>query len=271
MDFEIAVIMKLQRALNEMITPGWLEIRTVRDWSIACTAELQEAIDTQPWKWWKCYGVRPERLLLELIDVLHFSTSGHMTQVHCGHLSTDFVDAGTGASAGLDSASGPGAGLATSGTGIGDGTVNEARVEATARATARATAQATANTDIVSQLMDLMNKSIRAFSIGREEREPLFLSITNGVLKLAKDNKIPIIQNYFAKHCLNYIRQLKGYKNGTYIKPTNEDSVLFEAASLFDGNLTLPENYNIIASHLYDVYKIDFPLRNSYESWISLI
>jgi dUTP pyrophosphatase len=217
---DIECINALQTRLNEFITPNWIEVRTLKEWAVACMSEIQEAIDTQKWKWWKKSSTDDDRLLLELVDILHFSTSGYVTQSQQPPRT------------------------------VGNYLIPVASLDV---------AQFR-DSDTLSQLVMLMKIATFCF-----EGSGNFADITNGVLMMAKSRDMPIMQNYFAKHCLNYIRQLKGYKTGLYKKPENEDSLLHNAAGFYDSGLSHSENYDTIASYLYDAYNIEFPLRLSFE------
>jgi dimeric dUTPase (all-alpha-NTP-PPase superfamily) len=68
-----------QHQLNTLTKPDWL-INTP-NYDLAALVELfGEAIDHTPWKWWKAGKLEKDRLFLELIDVLHFTTSTLLTK-----------------------------------------------------------------------------------------------------------------------------------------------------------------------------------------------
>eukprot|EP01060_Flectonema_neradi_P008382 TRINITY_DN159_c1_g1_i2.p1 TRINITY_DN159_c1_g1~~TRINITY_DN159_c1_g1_i2.p1 ORF type:complete len:231 (+),score=40.43 TRINITY_DN159_c1_g1_i2:116-808(+) len=101
-----------------------------------------------------------------------------------------------------------------------------------------------------------------------------FLTITRLVVEAADDLEFNIVAYYVAKHTLNYIRQLGGYKSGTYKKVNEgvEDNELLhqciEGITLEDITAGFEKISNSIMTKVYDVFQVDSEPRKTVSHWM---
>ena len=101
-----------------------------------------------------------------------------------------------------------------------------------------------------------------------------FLTITRLVVEAADDLDFNIVAYYIAKHTLNYIRQLGGYKSGTYKKMNAgvEDNELLhqciDGLTLEDITANFEKVSDTIMTKVYDVFQVDKEPRKTVSQWI---
>ncbi|ESL09434.1 deoxyuridine triphosphatase [Trypanosoma rangeli SC58] len=237
----------LQDSLNAAVHPNWRETRRPDDWALAITMESSELIDSYPWKWWKSLKASADmqNVKIEIADILHFSLSGEMQKR-------------TGDAKGCKD--------------VPLRTMKEHGFFCFPPSDAGAMAayrQTTGNTD-EDELADLVflplanvDNAVATFrniillaSIYR------FDLITEALILVAQDLDFSLVGYYVAKYTLNHIRQLKGYKEGVYVKVRDgvEDNVLLHdclQAVPMDEPLneeTYLETWMKIASSVFDAF-----------------
>ena len=282
-------IRKLQIVLNEFITPSWLLKRSENDWITASISELQEAIDTQHWKWWKGSDKREDRLFLELIDVLHFTISGETQNagkergIHIG-ICDEFreFDMFIPNDVPINEHDRYIIELVNkepSPAGILFSQILKKTLFMTSGLKDRGLKSLP---DATRSIIDNFAKGmVKLVEIKKPESMVGFLhhlmslvlvgnftKVTSLIVEFATDEKFPIVPAYFAKHVLNYIRQLGGYKTGDYSKPANEDATLLEGAALYIPELDLQMNFDLIATFLFDTYKVPNETRKFFADWL---
>ncbi|KAJ9473484.1 dUTP diphosphatase [Diplonema papillatum] len=102
-----------------------------------------------------------------------------------------------------------------------------------------------------------------------------FFTITRHVVEAAADLEFNIVSYYIAKHTLNYIRQLGGYKDGTYTKVNKgvEDNELLhqciEGITLKDMSEDFDGISNSIMTKVYDIFQVDASNRKVVSDWLA--
>ncbi|CCW61101.1 unnamed protein product [Phytomonas sp. EM1] len=243
-------LVQLQDGLNAMIDHSWRNVRTPDDWSLAITMETAELIDSYPWKWWKNISSEPDfnNIRIELVDIFHFSLSGAMmvqsivsdkiAMIAKINLSDSFIP------------------FKPKTTGYTTAVNGMAFLPLSNTENALATFR---------NLIQLAN--IYRFDI-----------ITEVIICAAQDFNFNLVAYYIAKHTLNFIRQLNGYKSGSYVKVKNdvEDNVLLHSCI---ENLTLDETldenqytkvWNNIMCKVYDSFQVPNEDRKDVKYWTSL-
>lgn len=203
---------KLQNGLNEIVDPNWLQVRSLDDWALAITMESAELMDSYPWKWWKNIksSVDIQNVKIELTDIFHFALSGDM-QLHSEEkLQEDIV--GKPLRSLCCFCYPPGK----------RGTSMEKETKEGIGA--------------VDNLLDIMffpltdtDNAVATFrNIIQLANAYRFDLVTEAIIAAARDLGFNLVAYYVAKHTLNNIRQMQGYKNGTYVKVRDgvEDNVL---------------------------------------------
>lgn len=133
------------------------------------------------------------------------------------------------------------------------------------------------DTAITAPLSDTKN-AIRTF------RNVIYLAklhrfdvITSIVIAAADDLDFNLVGYYIAKHTLNYIRQLGGYKDGSYVKVKQgqEDNELLHQC-IADANVDqmlsesgYEESWNVVMSNVYEAFNVDVKDRRCSADWIS--
>ncbi len=174
---------RLQGALNSFIDRDWITRRSPDDWGLAITLEAAELIDSYPWKWWKNVNAPPNigNVKVELVDILHFSLSGTMQMLQQRAV----------------------AGAAD----VPQAQQTEAAVKAWGLSPVVAT-----------PLVQTANAVATFRNVIGLAKFHCFDVITEHVVASADDLGFNLVAYYVAKHTLNVIRQLGGYKDGTYVK-----------------------------------------------------
>eukprot|EP00754_Rhynchopus_humris_P003257 Rhum_TRINITY_DN11739_c0_g1::Rhum_TRINITY_DN11739_c0_g1_i1::g.46395::m.46395 len=101
-----------------------------------------------------------------------------------------------------------------------------------------------------------------------------FATITRLTVEAAADLDFNIVSYYIAKHTLNYIRQLGGYKDGTYTKVNKgvEDNELLhqciEGVSLEKISDDFDNVSNDIMDKVYTVFQVDKEFRRTVSQWL---
>ncbi|RNF25362.1 deoxyuridine triphosphatase [Trypanosoma conorhini] len=203
----------LQDSLNESVETNWRQCRRQDDWALAITMESAELIDSYSWKWWKSLKAPADmqNVKIEIADILHFSLSGEMQQRAGGVKEKGNVAVHSLKELGLF-----------------------CRPPSTAGSVA-ATGQRTGNA-ADDELSDLVFLPLtNADSAVATFRNVILLAgiyrfdlITEALMLAAQDLEFSLVGYYVAKFTLNHIRQLKGYKEGAYVKIRDgvEDNVL---------------------------------------------
>ncbi len=97
------------------------------------------------------------------------------------------------------------------------------------------------------------------------------------ILLLAERLDFNISAYYIAKHTLNHIRQLTGYKDGSYVKVNDgvEDNELLHGIIAGITTTDIEENFNDVADKImndvYDTFKVGEADRMSVIKWAELI
>ena len=97
------------------------------------------------------------------------------------------------------------------------------------------------------------------------------------ILLLAERIEFNITAYYVAKHTLNHIRQLTGYKDGSYVKVNNgvEDNELLHDIIKDISTSDIDNNFNMIADGImagvYDVFNVVDDDRMSVMKWAEII
>nr|4DK4_A Chain A, Deoxyuridine triphosphatase [Trypanosoma brucei]4DK4_B Chain B, Deoxyuridine triphosphatase [Trypanosoma brucei]4DKB_A Chain A, Deoxyuridine triphosphatase [Trypanosoma brucei]4DL8_A Chain A, Deoxyuridine triphosphatase [Trypanosoma brucei]4DLC_A Chain A, Deoxyuridine triphosphatase [Trypanosoma brucei] len=209
---------ELQDGLNTVVDKNWRQLRRPGDWSLAITMEAAELLDSYPWKWWKNVKAQPDlqNVKIELTDILHFSLSGAM------QVSDENSGAVHKAEAGSNGESGkhwcyfdqpralPAAG----------GAEYVACVETPGSSlSAPVSADECDLADFMFFPLSDTNNALASFqNIIRLASLQRFQLVTSAVIAAADDIGFNLVAYYVAKHTLNGIRQMKGYKDGTYVK-----------------------------------------------------
>lgn len=233
---------KMQSALNAFIDPNWLQNRTADDWGLAITLESAELIESYPWKWWKNTHAEPDikNVRIELVDILHFSLSG-----------TRQLLAGTKPV--LQPI--PEALLVQP-----EGQHHAGQKVSILRTPLMQTSNAVATFRAV---IDLTR--IHRFDV-----------ITETVIGAAEDLDFNLVGYYIAKHTLNHIRQLGGYKSGVYKKMNDgiEDNVLLhqciEQVTTEDviEEATYVSSWEKVMTSVYEGFRVPAGERKTVAQWM---
>lgn len=105
-----------------------------------------------------------------------------------------------------------------------------------------------------------------------------FETITEMVIEAAEDLDFNMVAYYIAKHTLNYIRQLGGYKDGSYVKVNKgtEDNELLHAciAPVTVGQAldeaTHAQCWDAIMASVYDAFTVAAKDRRTVTMWCSV-
>lgn len=234
---------QLQGALNSFIDKSWITNRHPDDWGLAITLESAELIDSYPWKWWKNTKAQPDiaNVKVELVDILHFSLSGTM-QLHANNSNNG---------------------------------ANAKTVEAKQTQEEQLKAWGL-SPSIVSPLIETQNAVTTFRNVIGLAKFHKFDIITEQIIASAEDLGFNLVAYYVAKHTLNVIRQLGGYKDGTYKKVNlgKEDNemlheviagVTFEQATSEESHQHV---WDTIMGGVYEAFQIPENLRKQTKDWI---
>lgn len=245
----LSSLAELQDGLNAMIDPSWRTVRSLDNWGLAITMESTELLDSYPWKWWKNIKATPDiaNVKIELVDIFHFSLSGAMQL------------------------------RSTPAGKVPAATLKPLKEVMTTFLPAQA-CTSDPHGVLFFPLVETENAvpSFRNFiQLANAYR---FDVITESIIYAAEDLGFNLVAYYVAKHTLNCIRQLGGYKDGTYVKVSNgvEDNALlhecikdvtFEA--VLDDNKYV-EAWNGIMTKVYAAFQVKESDRKDAEHWFAL-
>lgn len=237
---------ELQDGLNAMIDPSWRTVRSLDNWGLAITMESAELLDSYPWKWWKNINgeVDLPNVKIELVDIFHFSLSGTM-QLR---------------------------------------STPEDRVPQVTRKPLKevihtflppSECASDPHGVLFFPLTDTQNAIPSFRNVIQLANAYRFDVITESIIYAAEDLGFNLVAYYVAKHTLNCIRQLGGYKNGTYVKINNgvEDNVvLHECIKDFTIEDVLDDNkyvasWNRIIARVYEAFQVKESDRKTAEYW----
>lgn len=235
----IQSLARMQDRLNRFISPDWRSIRTPDDWGLAVTMESTELIDSYPWKWWKNVNATPDfkNVRVELVDILHFTLSGTM-QCEAARSQQEPQEPQQQGAGG---------------------------------------AAVAIQTQISSPLSETKNavKTFRAvIQLAAQHR---FAEITEMVIAAAEDLEFNLVGYYVAKHTLNYIRQLGGYKSGAYVKVqggVEDNELLHQCIAEVPVDEVLGEEthvaaWNRVMEKVYDAFSVEAKDRRDTAHWTS--
>lgn len=102
-----------------------------------------------------------------------------------------------------------------------------------------------------------------------------FDTITQMVIAAAEDLEFNLVGYYVAKHTLNYIRQLGGYKDGSYVKVRQgqeDNELLHQCIAEVDvaqvlGDETHEAAWNLIMAKVYEAFNVDVKDRRVKGDW----
>nr|CCC91622.1 unnamed protein product [Trypanosoma congolense IL3000] len=219
-------LVMLQDGLNKMVDSNWRQSRCADDWALAITMETAELLDSYPWKWWKNLQaqVDTQNVKIELTDILHFSLSGAM---QVGSDVTKMARTEDAETAGKQPArwcyfSRPRGAPPSAGTTAHSGGCAPSLPEPVC-------ASECSVSDFMFFPLSEKSNAIASFrNVIQLANVHHFQLITEAVIAAAEDFNFNLVAYYVAKHTLNSIRQMKGYKDGTYVKTRSgvEDNVL---------------------------------------------
>ena len=237
----------LQDSLNELITPNWKENRSELDFMIASTQEMAELIDSEFSETVTIDGKQ---------KTIKHNTGWKWWKGKSGDITTDSVkweDLHPAVIANIKIELTDLLFFTLSQKGLGDMSDPLGDVEL--------------NTN------DWINfVTISAYNLLQQPGNALKL-----VLLLAEKMDFNISAYYVAKHTLNHIRQLNGYKDGSYVKVNDgvEDNELLHI--IIDGITIsdMEEDFNTVSDKIiagvYDTFKVDETDRMNIMKWAELI
>lgn len=241
---------ELQDGLNAMINPSWRSVRTLDNWALAITMESTELLDSYPWKWWKNINAQPDiaNVKIELVDILHFSLSGTM------QLRTIPADKL------LPMTSKP----------LQD-VMHRFKPSSD-------NYSCDPNEVIFFPLSDVQNAIPSFRNVIQLANAMRFNEITEAVIYAAEDLGFNLVAYYVAKHTLNCIRQLGGYKDGSYVKLRDgvEDNMLLHdcikmstVQEVLDSEKYVSA-WNTIMTRVYDAFQVNASDRHDSDYWFQL-
>lgn len=229
---------KFQDGLNNLIDANWQKARSLDDWVLAITMESAELIDSYPWKWWKNINATPDipNVKVEIVDLLHFALAGSIQSKNYPPKTEKHFN------------------LVSPQGNFDRSHQNFVFLPLTS------TPNAVATMRNVIQLAE-------AYKFDR---------IIEGLFIAALDLGLNLVAFYVAKHTLNYIRQLRGYKAGTYVKVQSgveDNALLHDCIKAVDvEDATNPDKFvevwdNIIKK-VYDAFNIPSEDRRTASFWL---
>ncbi|KPI87591.1 deoxyuridine triphosphatase putative dUTP diphosphatase [Leptomonas seymouri] len=237
---------ELQDGLNTMIDPFWRSTRSLDDWGLAITMESTELLDSYPWKWWKNVNATPDlaNVRIELVDIFHFSLSGAMLLRSMPEYSVPEV--------------------------------SRKPLKEVMRTFCPSKEYASdAHGVLFFPLSDTQNAIASFRNVIQLSNAYRFDIITESIIFAAEDMGFNLVAYYVAKHTLNCIRQLGGYKDGSYVKVNNgiEDNVLlhdcikdFSLDDVLDDNKYVA-SWNRIIARVYNAFQVKECDRKDAEYW----
>lgn len=130
--------------------------------------------------------------------------------------------------------------------------------------------------EITSPLSETKN-AVRTFrSVIMLAKLHRFDTITEMVIQAGNDLEFNLVGYYVAKHTLNYIRQLGGYKNGTYakVREGQEDNELLHACIAKVTSEQMIDEANFTAAWdqvmglVYEAFNVDVKDRRKTADWV---
>ncbi|KAK7201476.1 deoxyuridine triphosphatase [Novymonas esmeraldas] len=240
---------ELQDGLNAMIDPSWRSVRSLDNWSLAITMESTELLDSYPWKWWKNLNGTPDlaNVKIELVDIFHFCLSGAMQMQSTPSNKVPSV------------ALRPLKEVITPFLPPKECTSDPHGV-------------------VFFPLTDTQNAIPSFRNVIQLANAYRFDVITESIIYAADDLGFNLVAYYVAKHTLNCIRQLGGYKSGSYVKVNNgiEDNVLLHSCI---ENVSLEEvldssryvqAWDSIMTKVYEAFQVKENDRKDSKSWFEL-
>lgn len=237
---------ELQDGLNAMIDPSWRTVRSLDNWGLAITMESTELLDSYPWKWWKNINATPDlaNVKIELVDIFHFSLSGTMQ-------------------------------LRSTSEELVPEVSRKPLKEVMQVFTPAKECTSDPHGVLFFPLSDVQNAIPSFRNVIQLANAYRFDVITESIIYAAEDLGFNLVAYYVAKHTLNCIRQLGGYKDGSYVKVNNgvEDNVLlhdcikeFSVEDVLDDNKYVA-SWNRIITKVYEAFQVKESDRKSAEYW----
>ena len=228
---------KLQDGLNKFIDADWTSKRSPDDWGLAITMEASELMDSYPWKWWKNVNATPDFKNVK-IELVDILHFSLSGTMQMNHAQS--------------------------------GDNNGANTTTAEPLPAHLAAEIVTPLDVTANAIKTFRNIINLTSVHR------FDIITAQVVAAAEDLDFNLAAYYVAKHTLNFIRQLGGYKSGSYVKVNAgvEDNELLHACiqgvtvSEAIGESTYRPVWSAIMERTYTAFGIPVEQRRSLESWI---
>lgn len=242
----LSSLAELQDGLNAKIDPSWRTIRSLDNWALAITMESTELLDSYPWKWWKNINATPDiaNVKIELVDIFHFSLSGTMQM---RSMPEELVPA-----------------------------VSRKPLKEVMHTFCPPKECTSDPHGVLFFPLDDTQNAIASFrNVIQLANAYRFDIITESIIYAAEDLGFNLVAYYVAKHTLNCIRQLGGYKDGTYVKVNNgvEDNVLlhdcingFSMEDVLDDNKYVASWERIIVK-VYEAFQVKESDRKSAEYW----
>ena len=207
----INMLGQFQCKLNETIDADWVYIRSLSDWSTAIHVEIVELIDSYPWKWWKNKKISSndttlitdeslidyENVKIELIDILHFALAGSIQIVKLS--STEALHKYKS---------------------INNKDLFDDQL---------ILPDSFKSAGIAEPIKNVYQALTTYKGMMLDSQRFDFSAIIRKIVRISELLDFNAVGYYVAKHTLNLIRLLRGYKEGTYVKKNNrgeEDNVL---------------------------------------------
>jgi len=230
----------LQDALNEYITPNWKNVRTELDFMISSHQEMAELIDTNVMDGDTKHSLN-WKWWKENVSSNKTTSSVDWDNMHKGvkdNIKIELTDLLF---------------FTLSQKALGDLTGEDEEV-------------------LLSENDWINFMSISANNLLQRPGSALML-----ILELANKIDFNISAYYIAKHTLNTIRQLSGYKDGSYVKVNNgvEDNELLhdviKSVTINDLETNFNEVADTIMKGVYDIFDVDEKDRMNVTKWAELI
>lgn len=220
-------MIKSQIELNNLTHSNWKNSNL--DWSRAIMDEISEALNSFDWKWWKKGELDKENLIVELIDIIHFSISS--TFCLCNKSKVD---------------------------GSEEDIIDEivSKVNNFYKETETVYYSESHNREKFVENMLLKHFSINYIKVYPDE----FISKVIFMLECLGLSFDDIYRKYMIKNTLNIFRMNNGYAKGSYIKKWKVSDISFkednEIAMHYGNGFVVDKNFkNNLYKILEDVYK----------------
>lgn len=280
----VRALSRMQSGLNGFIDPQWLRNRSLDDWGLAITLEAAELIDSYPWKWWKNVHAQPDfkNVRIELVDILHFSLSGTR------QMDDEVLRLGASAAPHSNIRGGSSSSAPSPATAVGhqdaprgpsarpaDQAAAASAAPGAERHTGGANSAAAGYPRLpLSSTQNAVDTFRHVIDLSRVHR---FDRITEIVIASADDLQFNLVAYYVAKHTLNYIRQLGGYKGGQYKKVNAgvEDNELLHqcihgiTVETATEDATYRATWETVAQQVYECFQVAPSERRGVDSWLN--